>query len=126
MTTKHFVESKRIAYLFVGVVITAIVVGCASPGTTRQQEPAAHYKSSKSAKEVAACIADGWENLGLFGGHIPVHMRPTSKGYTLTVGDVRTQLLVDIIDVGECSETTYYKNFVVGEVSFDKSVKECQ
>lgn len=123
---KYIMKSNKITSLLVGFVITIMMSGCATPRTTRQQKPAAHYQSSKSAKDVAVCIANKWENLGLFGGTISIHMRPISNGYTLSIGEERTQMLLDIIDVVGGSETTYYKNFVIGEASFDEAVKSCQ
>jgi hypothetical protein len=122
----NIMESDKITSLLIGAIITIMMSGCATPQTTRQQNPAAHYQSSKSAKDCAVCIADKWENLALLGGTMPINMRPISNGYTLSIGTARTQLLVDIVDVVGGSETTYYKNFVIGEGSFDKAVESCQ
>ena len=111
------------------VVATAYLCGCATPADMRTRVPSLELTSNHPAKPVAICISDRWENLGVFGGTIPVNMRPTSDGYTVSWRNEawgHTGLLVDVNDTSTGSITRYFKNVVLGEGSFDNAVKECQ
>ena len=85
-------------------------------------------RSDKSAKAVAMCIADHWENPS-YGLSPSVLIRPTTFGYTVTVrneGIGSTQLMVDVSESKTGSTSSYYKGLVLGEGSFDDAVKLCQ
>lgn len=111
------------------VWLAMLLISCATPGEMRSTTAAGVYESKRSAKEVAICIADRWENSGWFNTTVPVNMRPTKTGYTASLrndGLGHTQLLVDVEDVGSGSKTKYFKNLVIGEGTFDLAVTNCQ
>lgn len=105
-----------------------VVAACASPSQLRANLPAAEYRSIKSAKSVALCIVDRWENSG-FGGAPSVTFRPTEKGYSVAVRNEdfgSTQLLADVHESETGSVTQYFKGAVLGEGAFDEAVQVCQ
>lgn len=119
----------KVAKYLLPCAATILLLGCATPADLRTRAPALELTSSRPAKPVAICIADRWENLGIFGGTIPVNMRPTTNGYTVSWRNEawgHTGLLADINDVEAGSTTRYFKNAVLGEKSFDNAVVECQ
>ncbi len=114
---------------YAGSFLIIVIVGCASPGTMRESAPSLRFTSTKSAQVVSMCIANRWENLGLFGASIPVNMRPIEHGFTIswrnpTLG--QTALMVDVTDTEKGSESKYYKNIILAEGRFDAVVAECQ
>lgn len=118
-THRNFVIGASVIFL----------IGCASPADLRQRKPTIELESNQPAKKVAICIADRWENSGIFGSSVPSNMRPTPEGYTLSCRDEfigRTMLLVDVNDTSSGSITKYYKSAVLGAGSFDKAVQDCQ
>lgn len=119
----------KVATHLVAGAVTILLLGCATPADLRTHAPALELTSSRPAKPVAICITDRWENLGIFGGTIPINMRPITNGYTVSWRNEawgHTGLLADINDVADGSKTHYFKNAVLGEQSFDKAVIECQ
>lgn len=112
---------------FLALMIFTFSVACTTPSGIRENPPLIKYQSKKGSQVVAICIADKWESGGLFGSTIPVSMRPTSNGYTVSIaGAGNTMLLVDVESFGGGSQTSYFKGIVWGEGSFDLIVKECQ
>lgn len=115
--------------LIIALSITSILVGCATPSEMRLTQPSAEYRSKRSAKDVAICISDRWENSGGLGTTVPVKMRPTITGQTVSIRNDawgHTPLMADIDDDGAGSRTRYFKKLVLAEGTFDKIVLECQ
>jgi len=111
-----------------------LVVGlaaCATPAELRKEKPTLELTSSRSAKLVAICIADRWEDAGPFGNPLPIRMRPTSDGFTVSVisefvGD--TWYLADLSDIPNGSQTKYFRNnsMFLNLSAIENAVKECQ
>lgn len=119
----------KIAVYFASCIAAMLLVGCATPVEMRARAPALNLISSRPAKAVAICIADRWENSSVLGNTIPINMRPTANGYTVSwrhEGWGHTGLLADVDDAAVGSTTRYFKNAVLGEEIFDNAVKECQ
>lgn len=119
----------KFKYVIMLWVYIALASGCATPTALRTTKPSLKLISEKSAKIVSTCIANKWENLGLFGVTIPVNMRPTELGFTLSVRNEvwgHTQLLADVIEEKLGSSTLYFKGAVIGTSSFDHAVEVCQ
>lgn len=113
------------------MVLAVLIAGCATPIDMRKLTPELDLTSSKTAKAVALCIADRWENTTVMESSFPISMRPTNEGYTIkaTVEDILqqwTRLLADVNDGPNGSTTRYYKNGMLGVGSFDQAVKYCQ
>jgi hypothetical protein len=109
----------------VSIVSCLFVMGCATPQSLRQEITPSAYTSSRGSKEVAICIADGFEA----GGYAaPVNMRPTREGYALTVatGSSAAGVLVDVLDVPSGSKTNYYVGPMIVTPGMSKTVSECQ
>ena len=120
---------KKISLFFILSLIASTLSACATPAEMRQRAPELEFKSTFPSKTVAICIADRWENLSWVGGTIPVNMRPTNDGYTVSWRNEawgHTGLLVDIKDTTDGSLTRYFKNMVLGEGTFDQVVIDCQ
>lgn len=98
--------------------------GCAiSPSDLRQQSGSLNLNlnSVKNARDITACIAEGFANKTT---HAKTH--PTSKGYTILIGDVgQTSVVVDVSDTNKGSNTLYYSWQRVRE-RFDQIVSDCQ
>ena len=113
---------------FAVLIIAALIVsGCSSPGALRSSGPDLNLTSNKPAKVVAPCIADGWENSGVF-GNVPISMRPTQMGYSVSWinGAGGVGMLADIGEEGTGSRTKYYRGAVLGSSGFEAAVKNCQ
>ena len=120
-------------YTLIGLAVALAglvgLAGCATPSAMRSSTAAIDMTSKRPAKDVAICVADRWENVGLLGTTTAVSMRPTRTGYTVAFRNEQTghtQLLTDVDETAEGSRTRYFKNFVLGEGGFDKAVQECQ
>ncbi len=72
------------------MVLAVLIAGCATPIDMRKLTPELDLTSSKTAKAVALCIADRWENTTVMESSFPISMRPTNEGYTIkaTVEDI--------------------------------------
>jgi hypothetical protein len=111
------------------LALAMLLAGCATPSDMRSAPPSAEYRSDRPSKDVAICIADRWESSGGLGATVPIKMRPTSTGYTVSVRNDawgHTAMMVDVDDNGPGARTTYFKQLVLGEGAFDKIVAECQ
>lgn len=108
---------ERITKLPIVVILacTALATGCAThhQGDMRNREPVAIYSSTNNAKNVALCVADGWEKNGNMSAEIK--MRPSANGYSVWVDiDVNvlmknlTVQLVDAEDTQTGSATRFY------------------
>jgi hypothetical protein len=103
------------------VVASTLLVSCATPESLRTQKPDLSLTSVKSAKEVATCIADKWENDG-----INATMRETMVGYTIKF--VYEEILYFMADVSN-SDSGSNTNFYVGFVAYQSKkdiVRDCQ
>ena len=110
-------------------LIISLLSACASPAQMRQEKPFLQLKSAKSSKEIALCVSGKWENLGILRTAVPVNMRLADNGYTLSVFNAaisQTDYLLDIVNVGNGSESKYYKRINALGESFDSAVKNCQ
>lgn len=106
----------------------ACLISCAGPNEMRKSGPSLELRSSHPSKKVAVCIAGRWENLGIFGTTIPITMRPTEAGFTVSSYNEtwgKTDLLADVIDVKDGSETRLFKSISMTE-RFEKAARECQ
>lgn len=113
-------------------IVAAVIVGvsgCATPADLRTRVPVLELTSQQSAKAVAVCITDSWENSGAFGSTLPINIRPTMQGYNVSFRPEdfgHTSLMVDVDEFGTGSRTRYYKYFDFSGEFFDRAVKECQ
>jgi hypothetical protein len=90
--------------------------------------------SKKSAKEIAICISDKWENTkpSMAFSIPPVNTSLKANGYSITatitniVGSTFTIALVDITETKTESTTKYYKMWGAGLGDYDQAVNECQ
>ena len=106
----------------IAFLLSVALVGCATPNDLRQKAPDLQLNSAKSAKDVAMCIADKWENADYA---IPVSMRETSTGYTLlTYHQGNTPYMCDIKNVGSGSQTSFYYTLIASRPG--EAVKDCQ
>lgn len=110
-------------------MLASFLYGCASPSEMRKGEPFLNLNSPKSAKSVAICVSDKWENLGIFNTTIPVTMRLTSNGFTVSVFNAttsQTNFLLDITETTGGSNSLYFKGINALGDSFDDAVRGCQ
>jgi hypothetical protein len=100
------------------VIIVAVLSGCvATNAELRQRPPTFDLASPKSAKDVATCVADAWENRLL-----DVRMRPIKDGYSVAwvsasnrgITTSLTALLVDVVEVESGSRSRYFRGNVIG------------
>lgn len=111
-----------------GTLLTVtLLAGCATPNDLRQKKNALELTSTKSAKPVAMCIADKWENGSSF-GVIPVSMRETEGGYAVAMTcNSDTCFLADISSIPpNLSKTVIYTGTVIGFGDYLDRVKSCQ
>jgi len=117
---------------FVRITIISLAVflsGCATPEQMRKEGPFLTVVSKKSPQAVAVCISSKWENFGLFKTAVPVNMRMTEQGYTVSVFNAaisQTDYLLDIVITDSGSTTKYYKRVNSLGSDFDNAVKSCQ
>ena len=121
---------KLLFTLFVAIVLT----GCATPSDRRNNPPDIVTSSKKSAKEVALCISEKWENSKPFMAFSspPVNTSIRANGYSITATDINamgstwTITLADVTEVNTESTTKYYKMAGGGFGDYDQAVKACQ
>jgi hypothetical protein len=112
-------------YFFIFCSVTALLLGCSTPGQMRQHVPDLELKSNRPAKDVAVCIADKWENgsaLSFFGGTYPISMRMTNDGYIVSITTYPT-LFVDVNDAPNGSLIKFFRDSV--SPGFESDVKKC-
>ena len=106
----------------------ALLVGCtSSPLDAKSKGPTFELQSQKSAKLVASCIAEKWENLYKVG---TLNVRPTANGYAVIqqdqiMGGKDVPFLAEIEDRGTGSSTSYYNNAFSAR-KIDQAVIDCQ
>ena len=121
---------KLLFSLFIAIGLS----GCATPADRRQNPPDIVTSSKKSAKEVAICIAEKWENAKPFMGFSspPVNTNLKLNGYSIMAtdralaGNTSTFALADVIENQLESTTKYYKMGGGGFGDYDQAVKDCQ
>lgn len=108
------------------------LAGCATPADRRKQPPNIETSSKKSAKEVASCITEKWENVTSFGSGKPINTNIKLNGYSIMItetapaGNTNTWALVDVIENQLESTTKYYRMGGPGFGDYDQAVKDCQ
>lgn len=115
-------------------VFVLIIAGCATPADRRSNPPDIVTFSKKSAKEVAICIADIWENTKPFMQFSSPQVNTSLKlnGYSIIVtniggfGNTLTIALADVTENQLESITKYYKMDFAGAGNYDQAVNECQ
>jgi hypothetical protein len=130
LKTKEVTVMKLLFSLFVAIALSS----CATPADRRINLPDIVTSSKKSAKEVAICIAEKWENTKPFMGFSspPVNTTLKLNGYSITatatnlVGSTSTVALADVTENQLESTTKYYKMGGGGFGDYDQVVKECQ
>lgn len=120
--------------ILVSLFIVIGLTGCVTPSDLRKETPALDMTSKKSAKAVALCIAEKWENTKPFMAFssplVNTNIRP--NGYSITATDINhfgsttTITLADVTEVKTESATRYYKFGTGGFGDYDQAVKECQ
>lgn len=121
-------DSFRAAVAIALSSAAALLVGCTtSPMDAKSKGPTLELQSSKSAKIVAVCIADKWENIYRVGS---LNVRPTTNGYAVIqqdqfMGGKDIPFLADVEDQGTGSATTYYNNAISAR-KMDRAVIDCQ
>ncbi|MBF0329435.1 MAG: hypothetical protein HQL10_09785 [Nitrospirae bacterium] len=108
--------------------IAVLLFGCSTPNQMREKTPDMEVTSSKPAQKVAACIANRWENLGVMGSTIPVNMKPTEDGYSVSWYNTtweKTNIIADVKENKSGSVTRFYRAISMTE-RFEKAIKECQ
>lgn len=117
------------------LLITIILLtGCATPADRRSSPPDIVTSSKISAKEVAICIADKWEDTKPFGMFTSPQVNTSlkSNGYSITAiniggfGNTMTIALADVTENQLESITKYFKMWGGGLGDYDKAVQDCQ
>lgn len=118
--------------LLITLVVAMSLVGCATPADRRKQPPNIETSSKKSAKEVASCITEKWENVTSFGSGKPINTNIKLNGYSIMItetaaaGNTNTWALVDVLENQSESTTKYYRDRGPGFGDYDKAVTDCQ
>ncbi len=112
-------------HIFSGIAFLCLLASCATPQNARDKGAVTSCSSTKSAKEITACVATAWESA--YGITNPVNVWPTTEGFTLQIsnGQRNTFVVLDVADNERGSMSTYYKGYVLLEGMWDKAVKEC-
>ena len=106
-------------------VLIACLAGCSTRGDMRKRPADLEVASDRSAKTVAVCIADRWENgnaLSSLGATYPITTRPLENGYTVSITSYPT-LFADIVDRGTGSTVRFYRDPV--SPGFEVDVRKC-
>ena len=109
----------------IGSLLTAaVLVGCTTnPNAMRKSTPEVIYSTKGDAKDIAICIADGWETYGV------VNQRQTTNGYSLSLMlNGKLQYLADLEqDSDGITKTKGYKFMVIaiGGDPFLKTIADC-
>jgi len=116
------------------VAMSILLIGCSTPAIRRNSQPDIMTNSKKSAKEIAICISDKWENTkpSMAFSIPPVNTSLKANGYSITatitniVGSTFTLVLADVTENQLESITTYYKMGGGGLGNYDQAVNDCQ
>ena len=110
------------------IVVVLLIGGCTTPAELRQKGPILEQKSLRAAKNLAACIAEGWENAGVYMAQ--VNMRIATGGYTVAIrGESSTPMLADITDAPSGGSLTSLYSVIFNsaqERKFSEVVIRCQ
>lgn len=109
----------------VALVAVVFISGCSTPGDMRKRPADLELASDRTAKSVAVCIADRWENgnaLSALGLTYPITTRPLENGYTVSISSYPT-LFADIVDQGAGSMVRFYRDPV--SPGFEVDVRKC-
>jgi len=89
---------------------TLLLSACIPPqASLRTRPPALDFTSSLSAKHVALCIAEHWENTPYYGHHtLPLTMRPSEDGYVVTATGYGARFLAEVKPTPKGSRTQYF------------------
>lgn len=110
------------------ILVAALVSACASPSTMRTRTADGSFTSSRPAREVAACVATGWEDSSPL-GTVNVQMRISERGFIVAVVNPFLQFSHVMVDVDEApagSTTKYFKQAPDPWPQFDLPVERCQ
>ena len=122
---------KLLLSLFIAIGLS----GCATPSDLRKKTPSLDMTSKRTAKEVALCIAEKWENTKPFMSlsSPPVNTNIRSNGYSIIVTNIalassNAVALADVTEIEMASATRYYKLWGSGSGygDYDQAVIECQ
>ena len=107
------------------LILATLLSGCAvTASDVRQGTTPLEFSSLKPHKEVALCIADGWE------AYRQTDMRETRNGYSVSLrfSDIHTIAVADIIKQGDGSKTLYYGQDLqgAGMLRYTGVVRTCQ
>jgi hypothetical protein len=120
--------------IIITIFVGALLTGCATPSDRRQNLPDLDLVSKKTAKQVALCIADRWENTKPFMAFTspPINTSMKLDGYSITatninhLGGTSTIILADVTEMQLESSTKYYKMSGGGFGAYDEAVIQCQ
>ena len=94
------------------ILLSTVLALCACippPADLRAGKPAAELTSALSAKHVALCIANQWENTPYRGRLLPLTMRPSNDGYVVTATGYGARFLADVKVVPGGSRTQFFQ-----------------
>ena len=92
------------------------------------------YTSSRSAPEVAECIASGWRTVPNSGYEVPVTLKKLRDYYMVDVVLVRDfptflplrSIWAKVREAPTGSSTTYRRNLQISDKKIDRVVSDCQ
>lgn len=116
---------KAILSLILTTAVLMILAGCSTtPSRMRNGTLSAVHTSTKSAKDIAICIAENWESYGTANQH------ETKNGYSVSANlGGKLHYLADIETHENAQKTKAYKFMSValfGPDPFFKTVADCQ
>lgn len=71
----------RKEWMWGGVVLVAVLGGCATVGQLQEKQPYAVFATKKQPKALAECIRDGWQEQTFGGAPYPVAMQSTGEQF---------------------------------------------
>lgn len=107
------------------IVVSTLLVGCATPESLRNGAADASFDSQKTAKKVAICIAEKWEEhtLGTWAGTF----RERENGYVVmqVCGLVNACILADVSET-ETGSNTKIRSRALGVSAYIQAAQDCQ
>ena len=95
--------------ILTGAVGLVLLAGCSSVSDTRDTAPLLQVSSSNSAKQVAECIRDGWQNIAVWGAGIGGTLQESNGRYTVFSPDSQTPWhLADVTPTLTGSKVSYH------------------